>query len=73
MVLMSDRKKKKTYVVYLYDTTGWDDTVSTRPNFLGYYTTHNDKVRSKTLEVSNTPGAFRVADLKGNTGELALT
>ena len=73
MVLMSDREKKKTYVVYLYDTTGWDNTVSARPSYLGYYMTHNGKVRSKTLEVSNTPGAFRVADLQGNTGELALT
>ena len=69
MVLMSDSEKKKTYVVYLYDSTGSDNPVSVRPSFLGYYMTKNGKTHSKIIEVSNTSNPFRVADLEGNTGK----
>ena len=66
---MSDREKKKTYVVYVYNPTGSDNPVSVRPSFLGYYMTMHGKIYSKTLEVSNTSNPFRVADLEGNTGK----
>ena len=69
LVLMSDRNKKKTYVVYLYDPTGSDNPVSVRPTCLGYIMTKNGKIRSKTIEVSNTSNPFRVADLEGNPGK----
>ena len=66
---MSDRNKKQTYVVYLYDPTGSDNPVSVRRSFLGYIMTKNGKIHSKTIEVSNTSNPFRVADLEGNTGK----
>ena len=56
-------------MLYLYDPTGSDKPVSVRPSFLGYYMTKNDKIHSKSIEVSNTSNPFRVADLEGNTGE----
>ena len=66
---MSDRNKKKTYVLYLYDPTGADNPVSVRRTYLGYIMTKNGKIHSKTIEVSNTPNPFRVADLEGNPGK----
>ena len=66
---MSDREKKKTYVVYIYDPTDSDNPVSVRPSYLGYYMTKNGKIHSKTVEVSNTSNPFLVADLEGNPGK----
>ena len=66
---MSDRNKKKTYVVYLYDPTGSDKPVSVQPSFLGVFMTRNGKIHSKTIEVSNTSNPFRVADIEGNPGK----
>ncbi|KAI0213904.1 hypothetical protein LSAT2_001008 [Lamellibrachia satsuma] len=70
LVFMSDRDKKKTYVLYLYESVGWDRTVHRRPNTIGYYETRWRRTQWKQLWMSNTTTAFRIADIVGNTGEV---
>ncbi|KAK2157058.1 hypothetical protein NP493_1917g00000 [Ridgeia piscesae] len=69
LVLISDASRWSTFVIFSYEKTGWDTALTTRDSMIGHYTTQYNAEHSDVLGVSGKPMSFRLASLKGNTGE----
>ena len=70
LVLISDASRWSTFVIFSYEKTGWDTVLTTRDSMIGYYATQYKAEHSEVLGVSGKRMSFRLASLKGNTGEL---
>jgi len=70
LVLISDASRWSTFVIHSYEKTGWDTALTTRDSMIGHYTTQYNAEHSDVLGVSGKPMSFRLASLKGNTGEI---
>ena len=68
-MIISDASRWSTFVIFSYEKTGWDTAMTTRDSMIGYYTTQYGVPHSEALGVSEKPISFRMASLKGNTGE----
>ena len=72
LVIISDASRWSTFVIFSYEKTGWDTVMTTRDSMIVYYTTQYGVKHSEALGVSGKSISFRMATLKGNTGESLL-